>query len=72
MIGWTLARQAPLPMGFQRQEYCSRLPFPSSGDLPNPGIKPRSPILQAGSLPAEPPGKPLRLLNVAGPHLGVL
>ena len=39
---WTLARQAPLSMGFSRQEYWSRLPFPSPGDLPNPGIEPVS------------------------------
>ena len=47
-------------MGFSRPEYWSGLPFPSPGDLPNPGIKPRSPALQvdADSLPAEPPGKP--------------
>ena len=40
---WTVARQASLPMGFSRQEYWSGLPFPSPGDLPHPGIKPRSP-----------------------------
>ena len=45
-------------MGFSRPEYWSGQPFPSPGDLPNPGIKPRSPTLQACSLPAEPPGKP--------------
>ena len=45
-------------MGFSRQEHWSGLPCPSPGDLPNPGIEPRSPILQADSLPAEPPGKP--------------
>ena len=45
-------------MKFSRPEYWSGLPFPSPGDLPNPGIKPRSPTLQADSLPAEPPGKP--------------
>ena len=45
-------------MGFSRQEYWSGLPFPSPGDLPNPGIKPRPPPLQADSLPAEPQGKP--------------
>ena len=45
-------------MGFSRQEYWSGLPFPSPGDLPDPGIEPRSPALQADSLPAEPPGKP--------------
>ena len=43
---------------FSRPEYWSDQPFPSPGDLPNPGIKPRSPALQADSLPAEPPGKP--------------
>ena len=45
-------------MEFSRPEYWSGQPFPSPGDLPNPGIKPRSPVLQADSLPAEPPGKP--------------
>ena len=44
--------------GFSRPEYWSGLPFPSPGDLPNPGIEPRSPTLQADSLPAEPQGKP--------------
>ena len=53
---WTVARQAPLSMGFSRQEYWSGLPFPSPGDLPNPGIEPRSPTLQADSVPSEPPG----------------
>ena len=51
---WTVARQAPLSMGFSRQEYWSGLPFPSPGDLPNPEIEPRSPTLQADSLPSEP------------------
>ena len=55
---WTAARQAPLSMGFSRQEYWSGYPFPSPGDLPNPGIEPRSPTLQVDSLPCEPPGKP--------------
>ena len=50
---WTIACQAPLSMGFSRQEYWSGLPFPSAGDLPNPGIKPGSPALQAGSLLTE-------------------
>ena len=45
-------------MGFSRQEYWSGLPFPSPGDLADPEIEPRSPALQANSLPAEPPGKP--------------
>ena len=49
---WTAAHQAPLSMGFRRQEYWSGLPFPSPGDLPNPGIKPRPPALQADSLPS--------------------
>ena len=55
---WTVAHQAPLSMGFSRQEYWSGLPFPSPGDLPDPGIEPRSPALQADSLTSEPPGKP--------------
>ena len=46
------------PMEFSRPEYWSGYPFPSLGDLPNPGIEPRSPTLQGDSLPAEPPGKP--------------
>ena len=45
-------------MGFSRQEYWRGLPFPSPGDLPDPGIEPRSPALQADSLSSEPPGKP--------------
>ena len=56
---WTVAHQAPLSMGFSRQEYWSGLPFPSPGDLPNPGIKPRSPALQADALSSEPPGTTL-------------
>ena len=55
---WTVARQAPLSMGFSRQEYWSGLPFPSPGDLPNPGIEPRSPTLEADALTSESPGKP--------------
>ena len=53
----TVARQAPLSMGFSRQEYWSGLLCPPPGDLPNPGIEPRFPALQADSLPPEPPGK---------------
>ena len=56
---WTVAYQAPLSMDLSRQEYWSGLPFPSPRDLPDPGIKPRSPALQADALPSEPPGKPL-------------
>ena len=55
---WTIAYQAPLSMGFSRQEYWHRLPGPPPGNLPNPGIKLRSPALQADSLPSESPGKP--------------
>ena len=55
---WTVVHQTPLSMGFPRQEYWSGLPFPSPGDLPNPGIELRSPALQADSLPSELPGKP--------------
>ena len=54
-----MARQAPLSMGFSRQEYWSGLPFPSPEDLPNPGIEPGSPALQADSLPFELQGRPL-------------
>ena len=53
----TVALQAPLSMKFPRQEYWSRLPFPSLKDLPDPGIEPASPALQADSLLSEPPGK---------------
>ena len=56
-IPWTVACQAPLSMGFSRQEYWSGWPFPSPGDLPGPEIEPRPPALQADSLPAEPQGK---------------
>ena len=55
---WTVTHQAPPSVGFSRQEYWSGLPFPSPGDLPNPGIKPGSPALQVDTLPSEPPGKP--------------
>ena len=54
---WTVAHQAPPSMGFSRQEYWSGLPLPSPGDLPDPGIKPRSPASQADALTSEPPGK---------------
>ena len=54
---WTVAHQAPLSMDFSRQEYWSGLLFLSPGDLPDPGIKPWSPALQADSLPSEPPEK---------------
>ena len=54
----TVARQAPLSMEFYRQEYWSGLPFPSPGDLPNPGTESRFSTLQADSLSSEPPGEP--------------
>ena len=55
---WTVAYQAPQSMEFSRQEYWSGLLFPSPGDVPNPGIEPGSPALQADALPFEPPEKP--------------
>ena len=54
---WTVAYQAVWSMGFSRQEYWSGLPFPSPGDLPNPGIEPGSPALQTDALQSKPPGK---------------
>ena len=57
MTPWIVAHQAPLSKEFSRQEYWSGLPFSSPEDLPDPGIKPGSPALQADSLPSEPPGK---------------
>ena len=54
---WTVVRQAPLSIGFSRQEYWSGLPFPSSGDLPDQGIEPQSPTLQADFLPSKLSGK---------------
>ena len=57
-IPWTVAYQALLSMEFSRQEYWSGLLFPSPGDLPDPGIKPKSPVSQADALSSELPGKP--------------
>ena len=75
---WTAARQAPLSLRFSRQEYWSGLPCLPPRDLPNPGIEPRSPALQADSSPSEPPGKPkntgvcsLSLLQGALPDPGI-
>ena len=65
---WTVGHQTPLFMGFPRQEYWSGLPFPSSGDLPDPGIEPTSlvsPALAGGFFTTEPPGKPLNKENRA-------
>ena len=58
-----VADQASQSMGFSRQEYWSGLPLPSPGDLPDPGIEPGSPALEADALTAEPPGKPLKKLS---------
>ena len=70
---WTVAYQDPLSMGFFRQEYWSGFPFPSPGDLPYPGIEPRSPTLCADALPSGPPGKPLRLSYcLINPHSAFL
>ena len=65
MTPWTVAHQAPPSTGFSRQEYWSGLPFPFPGDLPDPGIEPRSPELQADTLTSEPPGKPSVTLALA-------
>ena len=63
----TVACQASLSMGFSKQEYWSGLPFPTPGGLPDPGIEPRSPAMQAVSLPSEPPWKPLSN-SMVSPH----
>ena len=57
----TGAHQAPLSLGFPRQEYWSGLPFPSPGDLPDPGIEPMFPVPQCGFFTTEPPGKPSQI-----------
>ena len=62
---WTAAHQAPLSMGFSRQEYWGGLPCPPLGDLPNTGMEPGSPVLQTDSLPSEPPGKLERKNNAS-------
>ena len=64
---WTVAYHAPPSVGFSRQEYWSGLPFPSPGDLPNPGIEPGSPALQADALPSKPSGK-LRHIQMLSPR----
>ena len=58
---WTIAHQAHSSMEFSRQEYWTGLPFPSPGDLPDPGIRPGSPTLRADALPSEPPGNPMEM-----------
>ena len=62
---WTIACRAPLSMGFFRQEYWSGLPCPPPGDLLDPGMEPRSPAWQVGSLPLAPPGKPRNKIILA-------
>ena len=71
---WTIAHQAPVSMEFSSQEYWSGWPFPSPGDLPDPGIEPSCHTLQSDSLPFEPPEKPLinhrpSLFESLFPHL---
>ena len=61
---WTVACQTPLSMRFSRQEYWDGLPFPTLRDLPDPGMEPRSPALQADALPSEPPGKPPNIIGI--------
>ena len=62
-----MARQAPLAMGFPRQEYWSVWPFPSSVDLPDPGIEPESPALAGGFFITEPPSKLREMAEAAAP-----
>ena len=71
---WTVAYQASPSMGFSRQEYRNGLPFPSPGDLLDPGIKLGSPALGADALTSEPPGKPKRGVDIRSgyiPHTGI-
>ena len=63
MTPWTVTQKAPLSMGFSRQEYSSESPFPSPGDLPDPGIKTSSPALVGGFFTTEPPREPSRLIT---------
>ena len=69
MTPWTIAHQAPLPREFSRQEYWSGQPFPSPGDLPDPGTESGSPALQADSLLSEPPGKTVIICS-CNPKIG--
>ena len=68
---WTVAYQAPLSMGFSRQEYWSGLPFPSPGNLPDLGIEPRFPALDADALTSEPPGKTRTILREKNKTRGI-
>ena len=60
---WTVAGQPPESLGFPRQEYCSGVPFPSPGDLPDPGMEPASPALAGKFLTIEPPEKPKKVFS---------
>ena len=69
---WTVALQAPLSMGFSRQDYWNRLPFPTLEDLSNPGTKPMSlatPALAGRFFPTIPPGKPIKMIQPCGKQL---
>ena len=67
---WTVAHQAPLSMGFPRQEYWSGVPLPSPGDLPDPRLQPESPVLAYGFFTTEPPGKPV-VESISAPIIGL-
>ena len=69
---WTVAYQAPPSMGFSRQEYWSGLPFPSPGDLPDPGIEPGTPALQADALTSEPRNRRLLISWLQSPSAVIL
>ena len=62
---WTVAHWASMSMGFSRQEHWTLLPFPPPGDLPDPGIKPASPVLAGGFFTTEPPGKPRNIIWIS-------
>ena len=64
VTSWTAAHQALQSMAFPRQEYWSGLPFPSPGDLPDPGVEPTSPALTGGFFTTESPGKPTELISI--------
>ena len=65
---WIVAYKAALSMEFSRKEYWSGLPFPSPGDLPDPGIEPESPAVAGGFLPAKPPRKPSLRIGLGESH----
>ena len=69
---WIVAYLASLSMGFSRQEYWSGLPFPSPGDLPDPGIAPGSPALEADALTSEPSGKPMSIYTMSYLYIHLL